>query len=71
MKQILAIALIGLSGCAAVRLPNSQTAPEEFSTLGYHDKTVARRFYDFGSGDAAQRLYWAQRNLQQWGGYSK
>src|SRR6516164_543624 len=56
-----------LTGCAsAPRLPNSQTASEEFSTLGYHDKFVARNFYDLGSGDAIRRLYWTQRNLQQY-----
>jgi hypothetical protein len=46
-------------------LPNSQTASEQFSTLGYHDKFVARRFYDLGSGDVIKRLYWAQKNVQQ------
>ena len=56
-----------LTGCAsAPKLPNSQTASEQFSTLGYHDKFVARQFYDFGSGDVIKRLYWAQRNVQQY-----
>src|SRR5215831_15965764 len=56
-----------LAGCAsAPKLPNSQTASEQFSTLGYHDKFVARNFYDLGSGDSMKRLYWAQRNLQQY-----
>ena len=56
-----------LTGCAsAPRLPNSQTASEQFSTLGYHDKFVARNFYDLGSGDAIKRLYFAQRNMQQY-----
>jgi|ERR1700746_1377923 hypothetical protein len=56
-----------LTGCAsAPRLPNSQTASEQFSTLGYHDKFVARNFYDLGSGDAIKRLYFAQRNVQQY-----
>ena len=35
--------------------------------LGYHEKFVARQFYDLGSGDAVKRLYWAQRNVQQYG----
>ena len=35
-------------------------------TLGYHDKFVARQFYDLGSGDAIRRLYWSQRNIQQY-----
>jgi hypothetical protein len=47
-------------------LPNSQTASEQFSTLGYHDKFVATHFYDLGSGDAIKRLYWSQRNIQQY-----
>ena len=47
-------------------MPNSQTASEQFSTLGYHDKFVARQFYDLGSGDAIRRLYWSQRNIQQY-----
>jgi hypothetical protein len=34
--------------------------------LGYHEKFVARQFYDLGSGDAVKRLYWAQRNVQQY-----
>ena len=60
-------ASILLTGCAsAPKLPNSQTASEQFSTLGYHDKFVARQFYDLGSGDVIKRLYWAQRNVQQY-----
>ena len=56
-----------LTGCvSAPKLPNSQTASEQFSTLGYHDKFVARNFYDLGSGDAIKRLYFAQRNMQQY-----
>ena len=58
-----------LASCAnAPRLPNSQTASERYSTLGYHDKFLAREFYDFGSGDAIKRLYWAQRNEEQYRG---
>src|SRR5215472_17019076 len=61
------MASILLTGCAsAPKLPNSQAASEQFSTLGYHDKFVARNFYDLGSGDSMKRLYWAQRNLQQY-----
>jgi len=56
-----------LTGCvSAPKLPNSQTASKQFSTLGYHDKFVARNFYDLGSGDAIKRLYFAQRNMQQY-----
>jgi hypothetical protein len=48
-------------------LPNSQTASEQYSTLGYHEKFVARNFYDLGSGDSIKRLYWAQRRVQEHG----
>src|SRR5215472_2094738 len=64
---VVAITVTVISGCAsATKLPNSQTASEQFSTLGYHDKFVARQFYDLGSGDAIKRLYWSQRNIQQY-----
>ena len=64
---VVAITVTVISGCAsAPKLPNSQTASEQFSTLGYHDKFVARQFYDLGSGDAIRRLYWSQRNIQQY-----
>jgi hypothetical protein len=36
--------------------------------LGYHEKFIARHFYDLGSGDAIKRLYWAQRRAQQYAG---
>jgi len=35
--------------------------------LGYHEKFVARNFYDLGSGDAIKRLYFAQRRAQESG----
>jgi len=55
-----------LTGCtAAPKLPNSQTASEQYSTLGYREKFIARNFYDLGAGDAIKRLYWAQRWAQQ------
>ena len=58
-----------LAGCtAAPKLPNSQTASEQYSTLGYREKLIARNFYDLGSGDAIKRLYWAQRRAQQYTG---
>jgi hypothetical protein len=61
--------VILLAGCAAApKLPNSQTASEQYSTLGYREKFIARNFYDLGSGDAVKRLYWAQRNSQQYTG---
>ena len=64
---VIATTVTVISGCAsAPKLPNSQTASEQFSTLGYHDKFVARQFYDLGSGDAIRRLYWSQRNIQQY-----
>lgn len=56
-----------ITGCAsAPKLPNSQTASEQYSVLGYHEKFIARNFYDLGSGDAVRRLYWAQRASQQY-----
>ena len=62
-------AIVVLAGCAsAPKLPNSQTASEQYSTLGYHEKFVARNFYDLGAGDSVKRLYWAQRRAQERGG---
>jgi hypothetical protein len=49
-------------------LPNSQTASERYSVLGYREKFIASDFYDLGSGDAIRRLYWAQRASQQYNG---
>lgn len=67
MRVAILIATVALSSCAsAPRLPNSQTASEQYSTLGYHEKFIARNFYDLGSGDAIKRLYWAQRNEGQY-----
>jgi hypothetical protein len=64
---LIAIMVTVITGCAsAPKLPNSQTASEQFSMLGYHEKFVARQFYDLGSGDAIKRLYWAQRRVQQY-----
>ena len=64
---LIALMVTVITGCAsAPKLPNSQTASEQFSMLGYHEKFVARQFYDLGSGDAVKRLYWAQRNVQQY-----
>jgi hypothetical protein len=58
-----------LAGCAAApKLPNSQTASERYSALGYHEKFIARDFYDLGAGDSIKRLYWAQRRAQQYSG---
>ena len=69
MRLFVVGAAVVLAGCAAApKLPNSQTASERYSTLGYHEKFVAREFYDLGSGDAIKRLYWAQRSSQQYNG---
>ena len=57
-----------VAGCSTPRLPNSQTASEQFSRLGYGEKRVARTFYDLGAGDEIKRLYWAQRRAQEAGG---
>src|SRR5271170_4241642 len=57
-----------VAGCSTPRLPNSQTASEQFSRLGPAEKRVASTFYDLGQGDAVKRLYWAQRRAQENGG---
>ena len=54
--------------CTSTKLPNTQTAAEQFSVLGSREKIIARNFYDLGSGDAIKRLYWAQRASQQYTG---
>ena len=64
--------VVVLAGCtAAPKLPNSQTASEQYSTLGYREKFIARNFYDLGAGDAIKRLYWAQRRAQQTSGLTE
>ncbi len=70
IKATAATGIILLAGgCAsAPKLPNSQTASEQYSTLGYHEKWVASNFYNLGSGDVIKRLYWAQRRAQEHGG---
>ena len=66
MRRWVAGIVVLLTGCtAAPKLPNSQTAIEQYSTLGYREKFIARNFYDLGSGDAIKRLYWAQRRAQE------
>ena len=59
---------VGLCSCASTKLPNTQTAAGQFSVLGSREKVIARNFYDLGSGDAIRRLYWAQRDNQQYNG---
>lgn len=62
------MAIVLCSGCAsAPKLPNSGTASERYSTLGYHEKRVASEFYGLGEGDSIKRLYWAQRRAQETG----
>ena len=68
MRFAILLVAIGLSSCASTKLPNTQTAAEQFSVLGAREKAVARNFYDLGSGDAIRRLYWAQRASQQYNG---
>jgi hypothetical protein len=60
-----AFLLVNLCSCANVKLPNSQTASEQFSRLSNGQKSIAKNFYDLGQGDAIKRLYWAQRDAQQ------
>jgi hypothetical protein len=52
-------------GCASSRLPNNQTASDQFYRLGYSEKRVAQNFYELGQGDAVKRLWWAQRRAQE------
>jgi hypothetical protein len=68
MRFAILVVAVGLSSCASTKLPNTQTAAEQFSVLGSKEKAVARNFYDLGSGDAIRRLYWAQRASQQYNG---
>jgi hypothetical protein len=70
MKLAGLLVVIVLTSCASTKLPNTQTAAEQFSVLGAREKGVARNFYDLGSGDAIRRLYWAQRRAQETGGVS-
>ena len=57
--------LASFCSCTSTKLPNTQTAAEQFSVLGSREKIIARNFYDLGSGDAIKRLYWAQRRVQE------
>ena len=68
MRFSILVVTVALSSCASTKLPNTQTAAEQFSVLGAREKAVARNFYDLGSGDAIRRLYWAQRASQQYNG---
>lgn len=69
MKTILGVlGLFALAACSSARLPIAHTAADEFAALhGNGQRAIARDFYDYGQGDATKRLYWAQRNLQQYG----
>jgi hypothetical protein len=57
--------LASFCSCTSTKLPNTQTAAEQFSVLGSREKIIARNFYDLGSGDAIKRLYWAQRRYKK------
>ena len=70
MRFAIVLVAASLSSCTSAKLPNTQTAAEQFSVLGPGQKAVARNFYDLGSGDAIRRLYWAQRRAQETGGAS-
>lgn len=60
-----ALQLSSLCSCASAKLPNGQTATEQFSRLSYGQKGIAKDFYELGQGDAIKRLYWAQRDSQE------
>ena len=66
MRFAILLVALDLSSCASTKLPNTQTAAEQFSVLGSREKAVARHFYDLGAGDVIRRLYWAQRASQQY-----
>jgi hypothetical protein len=70
MRFSVVLAVVILSSCASTKLPNTQTAAEQFSVLGSREKAVAKNFYELGQGDAIKRLYWAQREAQQGSGIS-
>ena len=59
---------VSLCSCASVKLPTSETAPEQFARLGYAEKKVAKNFYELGQADTVKRLFWAQRRAQETGG---
>ena len=64
--KLASLPLLGsFCSCTGTKLPNTQTAAEQFSVLGSREKIIARNFYDLGSGDAIKRLYWAQRRVQE------
>jgi len=64
--NLASLTLLGsFCSCTSTKLPNTQTAAEQFSVLGSREKIIARNFYDLGSGDAIKRLYWAQRRMQE------
>src|SRR6516165_10691653 len=64
--KLASLVLLGsFCSCTSTKLPNTQTAAEQFSVLGGREKIIARNFYDLGSGDAIKRLYWAQRRVQE------
>ena len=66
MKWILSACVL-LTACASPKLPNNQTASDQFYRLGYGEKRIAQNFYQLGEGDAVKRLYWAQRRAQETG----
>lgn len=48
-------------------IPDSKTAYQQWSSLGYHDKNIAGNFYGLGTADEIKKLYWAQRRSQETG----
>ena len=44
MRFAILLVATGLSSCASTKLPNTQTAAEQFSVLGPREKAVARNF---------------------------
>jgi hypothetical protein len=65
---LLGVVVVFAAGCStAPRFMSSQTAYEQYSALGAHDRAVAGNFYERGRADAVKSLYWAQRRAQETG----
>lgn len=46
-------------------IPDSKTAYQQWSSLGYHDKNIAGQFYGLAQADAQKKHYWDQREAQR------
>ena len=71
MKWVIVVGTLVLCSCASPKLPNTETASEQFSVLGRREKAVASEFYNLGQSDAVKRWYWSQRDSQRNNGISE